>query len=51
MLREAFGEHSLSGTAGFEWHSHFKACQVSDEDDGCLEQPSTSKKTENVEKF
>jgi hypothetical protein len=25
MLREAFGEYSLSRTAVFEWHSHFKA--------------------------
>jgi hypothetical protein len=33
MLREAFGEHSLSQTAVFECHSCFKACQVSVEDD------------------
>jgi hypothetical protein len=25
MLCEAFGEHSLSQTAVFEWHSGFKA--------------------------
>jgi hypothetical protein len=25
MLHEAFGEHSLSQTAVFEWHSRFKA--------------------------
>jgi hypothetical protein len=25
MLHEAFGEHSSSQTAVFEWHSHFKA--------------------------
>jgi hypothetical protein len=25
MLLEAFGECSLSRTAVFEWHSHFKA--------------------------
>jgi hypothetical protein len=25
MLREAFGEHSLSQTTVFEWHSCFKA--------------------------
>jgi hypothetical protein len=24
MLRAAFGRHSLSRTAVFEWHSHFK---------------------------
>jgi hypothetical protein len=29
MLREAFGAHSLSWTAAFEWHSCFKADQVS----------------------
>jgi hypothetical protein len=33
VLREAFGEHSLSWTADFEWHSHFKAVRVSVEDD------------------
>jgi hypothetical protein len=33
MLYEAFGEHSLSQTAVFEWHSRFKAGQVSAEDD------------------
>jgi hypothetical protein len=25
MLHESFGEHSLSQTVVFEWHSHFKA--------------------------
>jgi hypothetical protein len=45
MLCEAFGEHSLSRTAVFEWHSGFRASQVSVE-----ERPSTSKMTENVEK-
>jgi hypothetical protein len=33
MLHEAFGEHSLSRTAVFDWHSHFKAGQKSVEDD------------------
>jgi hypothetical protein len=33
MLREAFGEHSLCRTAAFEWHSRFKAGQVSVEYD------------------
>jgi hypothetical protein len=28
MLRVAFGEHSLSLTAVFEWHSRFKAGQI-----------------------
>jgi hypothetical protein len=29
MLCEAFGEHSLSRTAVFEWHSRFKTdCQL-----------------------
>jgi hypothetical protein len=32
MLHD-FGEHSLSQTAVFEWHSHFKAGQVSVEVD------------------
>jgi hypothetical protein len=50
MLREAFGEHSLSQTAVFEWYSRFKASRVSVEDQ-CSGQPSTSKMTENVEKI
>jgi hypothetical protein len=29
MLCETFGKHSLSWTAVFEWHSHFKAGQMS----------------------
>jgi hypothetical protein len=33
MLHEAFGEHSLSRTGVFEWHSRFKAGRVSVEDD------------------
>jgi hypothetical protein len=28
MLREVFGEHSLSRTAVFDWHSHFKAVSL-----------------------
>jgi hypothetical protein len=51
MLREAFGEHSLSWTAVFEWHSHFKVGRVSVEDDERSGRPSTSKMTENVEKI
>jgi hypothetical protein len=35
MLREAFGVHSLSWTAVFEWHSHFKVGRGSTEDDDC----------------
>jgi hypothetical protein len=33
VLCEAFGEHSLNWTAVFQWHSHFKATQVSAEND------------------
>jgi hypothetical protein len=51
MLRETFGEHSLSWTAFFEWHSNFKADRVSAEDDERSGRPSTSKTTENVEKL
>jgi hypothetical protein len=51
MLREAFGEHSLSQTAVFEWHSCFRSGQVSVEDDERSVRPSTSKMAENVEKF
>jgi hypothetical protein len=50
-LPDAFGEHSLSQTAVFEWHSHFKASRVSAEDDKRSGRPSTSKMTENVEKI
>jgi hypothetical protein len=42
MLCEAFGEHSLSRTAVFEWHSRFKADQVSVEDDKRSGRLSTS---------
>jgi hypothetical protein len=51
MLSEAFGEHSLSQTALFEWHSRFKTGQVSAEDDERSGQPSTRKTTENFEKI
>jgi hypothetical protein len=49
ILHEAFGEHSLNQTAGFEWHSHFNSGQVSVEDNKRSELPSTSKMRENVE--
>jgi hypothetical protein len=42
MLCEAFGEHSLSRTAVFEWHSYFKASQVSVENDERSGRPGTS---------
>jgi hypothetical protein len=50
MLREAFGECSLSRTTVFEWHLRFKAGRVSvvDERSG---RPSTSIPIENVEKI
>jgi hypothetical protein len=51
MLCEAFGEHSLSQTAVFEWYSCFKAGRVSIEDDERSGQSGTSKTTENVEKI
>jgi hypothetical protein len=51
MLHEVFGEHSLSRTAVFQWHSRFKASQLSVEDDKRSGQPGTSKMTENVEKI
>jgi hypothetical protein len=35
MLLEAFGERSLSRAVVLEWHSRFKAGQVSVEDDEC----------------
>jgi hypothetical protein len=51
LLHEAFGEHSLSRTAVFEWHSCFKASRGSVEDDEHSGQPSTSIMTENIEKI
>jgi hypothetical protein len=36
MLHEAFGEHYLSRTVVFEWHSRFKAGRVSVEDENSL---------------
>jgi hypothetical protein len=35
MLHEAFGEHSLSQTMVFEWHSWFKTGLASVEVDEC----------------
>jgi hypothetical protein len=51
ILREAFGENSLSRTAVFEWHLRFKAGQVPVEDYKRSGRPSMSKTTENVEKI
>jgi hypothetical protein len=51
MLCDVFGEHSLSWSVVFDWHSCFKAGQVSVEDDEISERPSTSKTTENLEKI
>jgi hypothetical protein len=52
MFHEAFGEHSLSWTGVLEWHSCFKAGQVSDEDEKeHSEQPSASTISEYVEKI
>jgi hypothetical protein len=51
ILREGFGEHSLSQREIFEWHSCFKASRVSVEDDERLGQLSTSRTTENFEKI
>jgi DNA-binding transcriptional ArsR family regulator len=51
MLRESFGEHSLSRTAVSEWHSRFNAGRVSVEDDERSGRRSTSKTTEDVEKI
>jgi hypothetical protein len=33
LLREIFGEHSLSRNVVFQWHSRFEASQVSADDD------------------
>jgi hypothetical protein len=41
MLREAFGEHSLSQTVVSEWYSHSEASLMS-VDDECSGRPSTS---------
>jgi hypothetical protein len=51
MLCEPFGEHSLSRTVVFEWHSRFKASRALVEDDERSGRPSTSKTTENVKKI
>jgi hypothetical protein len=51
MLHDAFGEHSLSRTMIFKWHLHFKASRESVEDDKRSGQPSTCRRTENVEKI
>jgi hypothetical protein len=51
MLREAFGEHSLSRREVFQLHSRLKAGGVSTEDDERSMRSSISKSTENVDKF
>jgi hypothetical protein len=51
MLREAFGEQSLSRTAIIDWNLRFKAGRVSAEDDKLSGRPSISTTTENVEKI
>jgi hypothetical protein len=48
-FREVLGQHSLSRTAVFEWHSCVKASRVSVEDDEPSGPSSTGKTTENVE--
>jgi hypothetical protein len=50
MIRLAFGEHSLSRTAVFEWHLRFKTGLESVEDDEISGRPSTSKTTVDIEK-
>jgi hypothetical protein len=49
VVHDAFGEHSLSWTMVFEWHSRFKAGQASVADDKHSGRPSNRKTTENVE--
>jgi hypothetical protein len=49
MLREAFGEHSLSQIVVFEWHPRFKASRVSVEGGKRSGRPGNSRTTENVE--
>jgi hypothetical protein len=51
MLCEAFGEHSLSRTAVFEWPSRFKGGRMSGEDEKRPGRGSTIKTTENVEQI
>jgi hypothetical protein len=51
MLCEASGEHSLSGTAVFEWNSRFKAGRVSVEDDKRSGRTSTSKRQKMLKTF
>jgi hypothetical protein len=51
MLREAFGEYSLSPTVVFEWHSCYMARRLSIEDDERSGQSSTSKMIEMLKKF
>jgi hypothetical protein len=51
MLRETFGEHSLSRTAVFDRHSRFKDGRLSVEDDERSGPSNTSKTTENVEEM
>jgi hypothetical protein len=51
MLHDAFGEHSLSRTAVFERHSHFKAGPVSVEMTNVQGDQAPSKRKKIVNKF
>jgi hypothetical protein len=51
MLREAFGEHSLTRTEVSEYNSHFKAGRVLVVDDENSGRPSTCKTIQYVEKI
>jgi transposase len=50
MLREAYGENTLSRARVFEWHKRFSEGREDVEDDARPGRPVTMKTEENVEK-
>jgi hypothetical protein len=51
MLRDAFGEHSLSHTVVSEWHSRFKAGPVSVEMTNIQGDQAPAKRQKMLKKF
>jgi hypothetical protein len=51
MLCEAFGEHSFSWTAVFEWHSRFKSGRVSAEMTNTQSSQAPAKRQKMLKKF
>ncbi|WP_316399518.1 leucine zipper domain-containing protein [Bradyrhizobium sp. 33ap4] len=51
MIRQAYGDESVSRTTCFEWHARFRSDRASLNDDARSGRPSTSSTAETVEKI